>query len=90
MRRYTRLSALLMEERIIGPDEMKSCLLDTQGSTAGLGAILNSQTKHSVVFEPMQRSLSVYFPGGPSETPSWTTVSLSPPASDRPSAADEP
>ncbi|HPO12087.1 MAG TPA: neutral/alkaline non-lysosomal ceramidase N-terminal domain-containing protein [Candidatus Hydrogenedentes bacterium] len=74
--RYTRVLNLLQYERIIGPKEIKKTLADAEEGQAPSACIWNTCTRHSVVFEPKNRTMHVAFPD-PSGVPgAYTTFSL--------------
>lgn len=74
--RYARVRDLLAQERIIGRSEIEEVLGDVIASETGRARIWNDQTRHSVIFEPLRRRLSVAFPGPDGQRGAYTTITL--------------
>ncbi|MCL4216659.1 MAG: hypothetical protein KJ052_06605, partial [Candidatus Hydrogenedentes bacterium] len=75
--RYQRLLDLLNEERIVGPEEIETMLMDRQAGRTGKDQIRNGWTRHSVVFEPRELRLRVAVQGEDGEMREFETFSLS-------------
>lgn len=74
--RYTRVAALLAEERIIGPEDMQRVLADAEPGRDDTAAIWNALTRHSVVFIPRSRTMLVAFRGAGGRPGAYTAYSL--------------
>ncbi|HNT87538.1 MAG TPA: neutral/alkaline non-lysosomal ceramidase N-terminal domain-containing protein, partial [Candidatus Hydrogenedentes bacterium] len=74
--RYARVRELLEAERIIDRAEIEAALGDAAVTQTGRARIWNETTRHSVVFEPLQRRLHVAFPGPDGRPGNYTTLTL--------------
>ena len=82
--RYERVNDLLSGERIIGRSEIAAVLADAQVSETGRSRIWNSETRHSIVFDPMRQRMYVSFPserGGPGTA---TPITVGQPSTEAP------
>jgi len=74
--RYTRVAAMLAEERIIGPEDMQRVLADAELGRTDAASIWNAMTRHSVIFIPRTRTMLVAFRGPEGESGAYTAYSL--------------
>lgn len=74
--RYARAAAFVEADHIIGPARLKELLQDRLPGETGLKSIWNSYTRHSVVFEPKQRTMQISVPGDDGNPSEYVTVSL--------------
>lgn len=74
--RYARAMNLLQGERIIGQTEIKNTLADLETAQAPSACIWNAKTRHSVVFEPKNRTIYVAFPDSSGAPGAYTAFTL--------------
>jgi hypothetical protein len=76
--RYARLHALLRDLTRIGRAEAAEALADAWVNETGLARIWNTQTRHSVVFEPGAARLHVAFPTEHGRPGTFNTIRVLP------------
>lgn len=74
--RYARVAELLNLEHLIASNKIRDALRDKQPGQTGSSCILNESTRHSIVFEPKNRTLRVAVPTAPGVLGEYMTVSL--------------
>jgi hypothetical protein len=74
--RYARVAESAANDHIIASGRIKAILADAREDVSGQASIWNKDTKHSVVFEPGARRLSVAFPDGSGRPGEFVTFSL--------------
>ncbi len=78
-KRYNRAKELLESERILSVDEIKVIMAESGGDTADSPAILNENTRHSVILEPNRGQLQIALPDGKGGLTEFVVVSLEKP-----------